>query len=250
MSRKLFPIAAVLSLFSFCQAAEEVPTIRVELRMLAFAPSLQQKDAFAHDPAAEVGAASVAAPIKTYLNHEFSTLQLKSRKVVFTTKPDRESLTREADRIGEVTLPEGVSSAILLFLPANAGGKGTCQIMTINDAVKAFPAGSYHATNLSPLPVRLMLEQKAFEFKSGQTMLIENPPVRAGNQSGMRTFAFKNNAWAQIATSLWPHPGKGRGVLVFFANPATGEIQLKAFDDVPPRAPAEAGKAAAKPVAR
>lgn len=235
MIRKTLTLA-VISIAAVISLNAQVPApLRVEIRMLAFSPDLQKKEAFAHDPVVDAATVGVPAPIKTYLNHQFSTVILKSRKIAFTTKRDRESLKTASDLIGEVTLPEGVNSAILLFLPGQAG---QCRIMAIDDSKRAFPAGSFHATNLSPLPVKLMLEQKAFDFKPGQVTLIEDPPVREGGQSGMRTFVFKDNAWAPIATGLWPHPGDARSLLVFFQNPTAGDVQLRSFEDVPPRAPA------------
>lgn len=215
--------------------AQEAATGRFELRMLAFSPDLQKKEAFAHDPSADAAASGVPAPIKTYLNHEFSTVILKSRKVVFTTQSDRESLKNDADIIGEVTLPEGANSAILLFLPGK--DKTHSRIMAINDSKRAFPAGSIHVTNLSPLPVKLMLETKQFDFKPGQVVLIEDPPIGDSGQSAMRTFVFKNDAWSPVATGLWQHPGDARSVRVLFQNPNAGEVQLRAFDDIPPRSP-------------
>ncbi|MEO7100117.1 MAG: hypothetical protein ABI162_12200 [Luteolibacter sp.] len=238
MIHKPLLAVAVLGAVINSLSAQAPPALRAEIRMLAFTPDLQHAESYVQDPAAEPTATSVAAPIKSYLNHEFSTVVQKSRKMVFTTKPDRASLTREGETIGEVTLPEGMESAILLFLPGKPGDKTLCKILAINDSKRAFPAGSYNATNLSPLPIRLMLEQKNFDFKPGGTLLIENPPVREGGQSGMRTFAFKDNVWKAIASSLWTPPGEGRRVLVLFQDPVSGDVQLRAFDDDPPRAPA------------
>lgn len=116
--------------------------------------------------------------------------------------------------------------------------------MTINDSKSAFPGGSFHVTNLSPLPVRMMLEQKNYDFKPGGTELVKDPPMREGNQIGMRTFVFKNNAWDAIATSLWPHPGRNRSVLVLFQSPTSGDVQLRAFDDSGPRTPETSAAAA------
>lgn len=90
----------------------------------------------------------------------------------------------------------------------------------------------------------MLLEQKEYDFKPGGTVLIKDPPVREGNQIGMRTFVFKNNEWEPIATSLWPHPGQNRSVLVLFQNPTSGDVQLRAFDDSGPRA-AQSNAAAA-----
>jgi hypothetical protein len=226
-----------------CLAAVLLPvpataTIRAELRLLAFQPDLATDEAYAHDPEATAEAVAIKTPVRTYLNHEFATVILSGRRIVFTTKPDRGSLTRADELLGNVTLPEGVGSAILLFLPPKAGGKARCQILPIDDAKRAFPAGSFRVSNLSPLPVRIVLEERAYNFKPAETALISDPPVRAGNQSGMTAFAFRDNAWQRIGSGIWPHPGPNRVVQILFHNPATDQVQLRAFDDVPPRAPA------------
>lgn len=229
-----FLSALFLSASLAVASAQEKPVAAaVEIRMLAFGPEQQRTEAYAQDPLAKEGAASVAAPIKTYLNHQFATIQLSSRKLAFTTKPDRASLTRDGETIATVTLPEKVNSAILVFLPGK--DKGTSRIMAIDDSKGAFPAGSFHVSNLSAVPVRLMLEQKTYELPGGSVTVIQDPPVREGQMSGMRAFAQQGGNWNPVATGLWPHPGRSRGVKIIYQDPATGQIQLSAFDDVPPR---------------
>ena len=223
-------------------AARGNPPTRTEIRLLAFQPDLASDEVYAHDPAAPAETAAVHTPIKSYLNHEFATVMLTGNRIVFTTSPERASLARAGELLGETTLPEGVRSAILLFLPAKPNGKGRCQILPIDDSKRAFPAGSFRVSNLSPQPVRIMLEEKTYDFKPGEIQLITDPPVRAGNQSGMKAFAFHDQIWQRIGSGIWPAPGANRVVQVLFCNPATGQVQLRAFDDVPPRAPAPTPK--------
>lgn len=204
--------------------------------MLAFDRSMAMGDIYAQDPAAPPAAASTKTPVRNALNHEFTTLQLTGSKIVFTKKADRESMTREGELVAEVSLPEGVKSAILLLLPASKDSKALSRIMPINDSKRVFPAGSYYATNLSPLKVRMVLEEKNFDFSPAQTLLIANPPMREDYQIGMRTYAFKDNEWLQMASSIWSAPGKRRSVLILYPDAATGYVQLRAFDDVMPRA--------------
>jgi hypothetical protein len=229
---KLFTIASFIFCLAFPASAQGV---KAEVRLLAFDTSIPQPDIFIQDPAAEPTATSTAATLKSYLNHQYASVSLQSRKLVFTTKPDRASITREGELVGEVMLPAGGDSAILLFLPGKPGGKGKYQIMPVADSKKSFPAGSFHVTNLSPVAVRLLLEKKPFEFKPGQTSLIEDPPVRDGAMIGMRAFAFIDKAWLEVSASLWTHPGRGRGLMIIFQDPVSKDIQLKAFDDIPPR---------------
>jgi len=228
--------ACVFALF-LPLAAQEKPGNPVELRLLAFQPDLATADAFIQDPAATAKTAPVKAPVKSYLNHEFVTVILTTKQLAVTAKGDHDSLTRTGELLGEATLPEGVHSAILLFLPAAPDGKARCRILVIDDSKRAFPAGSFRVTNLSPEPVRIVLEDKTYQFKPGEVQLITDAPVRAGNQSGMKAFAFQDNSWQRIGTGIWPHPGKNRVLQVLFSSPATNQVQLRAYDDIPPREP-------------
>lgn len=226
--------AAPATLFSADEAPAALP---VELRLLAFNSAIAVDEAHAHDPE-NPKAASVPVPVKTYLNHEFSVLPVNGRRVVLTAKADRGSLTRPGELLGEVTLPEGTRSAILLFLPAPAGNKARFKILPVDDSKKSFPAGSFRVFNLSPEAVRIQLEKKNFDFKPGQSDLIQDPPVGENLHSAMRAFAFHRNQWQSIATGLWPAPGEARVLQVMFLHPQTGQVQLRGFDDVPPRDPA------------
>ena len=237
------PLAVLTALAALLMplAAQDKLAFRAEIRLLAFQPDQAIDEAFAHDPALPVATAAAAVavklPVKSYLNHEFSTVALTGRRIVFTTQADRASLTRPADLLGETTLPEGVRSAILLCLPAAPGDKARFRLLVIDDSKRAFPAGSFRVSNLSPQPVRIVLEEKTYQFKPGEIQLITDPPVRAGNQSGMQAFTFQDNLWQRIGSGIWPHPGSNRVVQVLFTNPATAQVQLRAYDDVPPRAP-------------
>ena len=216
-------------------AAQDKAPARLELRPLAFHSTLAVQEAYAHDPAAPANTAAIKTPIKTYLNHEFATVFLTGRKIVFTTKPDRESIKRPGELIGEATLPDDLRSGILLFLPAKPGETSSCRILPINDSKGAFPAGSFRVSNLSPQPVRIVLEEKNHDFKPGATGFITDPPVREGNQSGMKAFAFTDNTWQRIASGVWPHPGTNRVLQILYFDAAAGHVQLRAFDDIPPR---------------
>ena len=240
---QILVVLACLATLHLAIAAQEKPPLRAEIRVLAFQPDLAIGEAFAHDPALTEAAAAAAVgvriPVKSYLNHEFSTVVLTCRRVVFTTQPDHGSLTRPAELLGEVTLQEGVRSAILLCLPPAPGYKARFQILAIDDSKRAFPASTFRVSNLSQQSVRIVLEDKTYQFKPGETQLITDPPVRAGNQSGMKAFALHDDVWQRIGSGIWPHPGKNRVVQVLFTNPATGQVQLRAYDDVPPREPAK-----------
>lgn len=213
---------------------------KVEIRLLGFNTNMKMDDVYAHDPAAPPQTASVKTPIKTYLNHEFSVVPLTGRKIVFTTKPDSGSMTREGELLGEITLPQTVSSAVLLFFPkSRPEDKAQFRIMPVDDSKRGFPAGSYFVTNLTPNKVRITLEQKVYDYNPGQTTLIEDPPVGESQQTGMMGFVWKANKWEPIASSVWTVPGKERrNILLMYPDPRTGNVEMRSFDDIAPRDPA------------
>lgn len=240
MNKSTFLAALVAIVASGSSVAQNAPAT-VELRALAFSPDLKVKDAYLHDPAAPAEAAAVKTEIKSYLNHQFSPMVLRSRKVVITTSSDRASMTKPGELIGEATLPADGDSSILLFLPGKPGANAKCQVMAVPDSKKAFPAGSFRVTNLSPLHVRLVMEKKVYDFLPGKTGLVENPPVRPNGQIGMRAVAQKEGKWVELSSSLWAHPGEARCFMIIFPDEAAGGIRLQAFDDIKPRTPTEPG---------
>jgi hypothetical protein len=246
MNRKLFIIAAIFCASGATLSGQGGSPASVNLRLIAFTPEFRNNEVYAQDPAADSNAASVPVKIKNSLNHEVAAVSLKTRKVVFTEKPDRASLTRDGEMIGEINLPARVNSAVLIFLPGKPGDKAKSQIMVVDDSGRAFPAGSYHVTNLSNLPVRLMLERKTYDFTPGKTVLIEDPPARENRMIGMRAFVFQDDKMIPVSTGLWPHPGRCRSVKVLFQDPVTGKIQLRSFDDVPSRVQSAMSPAAAQ----
>lgn len=207
----------------------------IEIRLLAFRTEMRSDEVFAQDPEAGDKAVAVNTPLRSYLNHQFTTLMLSGRKVVFTKQPDRASLGRPDAVLGEWQVPDGLRSAILLFLPEKNGDKHPCHILTIDDSKRAFPAGTFRVSNLSPQPVRIELEHQTYQFKPGDTDFITDPPVRDGNLSGMKAFAFQNNVWQRIGSGIWPHPGPNRVLQILYFDDNAGHVRLRAYDDVPPR---------------
>ena len=210
--------------------------LKLRMRMLAFKSSIEFAEAFAQDPAAEPTAASTKANIKGYLNRESVTVSLKSNKVVFTTKPDRPSMTRDGETIAEVAIPGRLTTALLFFLPSKAGGKTKSQVMVIDDSKRAFPAGSFNITNLSPNRVKLVLQGKEFDYPPGNNGLITDIPADAQGQIGVKAWALVDNKPVEILSSIWTKPKETRSVMAFYVD-EDGTLRLAAFDDVSPQDP-------------
>ena len=236
----LLRLASVLLALSGLLHAQEAKTRAVSLRLLSFTGDPSLKEVFAHDPAAPPESAPVAAKVQSYLNREGAAMNLFGNSVAFTRKADRESISRPGELVARVDLAPTIQSAILLFLPGASGGGTPFKIFVIDDSVKAFPAGSFHISNLSAIPVKLTLEKQPYDLKAGSTLVIDKPPMSGNQHAGMRAFAFVSDEWHSIATGLWPNPGDARSIEILYQEPTSGQVELRAFDDVPVRPPAPA----------
>lgn len=225
MNARLFStiIAVLLPCFT-ASAAQEL-----KVRGIAVESGVPGEEVQAHNEAGTDNAGVVK--LKTFLNHEFDTLKLKDAKLVFTAKPDPASAKDPAEVLGSCEIPGKVKSVILLFLPETPG-KPACKVAVVEDGAKAFPAGSIKVANLSPLPIKIELEKKSYEFKPGEIRAILNPPVGANNSSGMKSYCQRDGKWENFSSGMWPHPGDKRVLQVFFENPATKQVECRGIRDV------------------
>ena len=235
-------LLALLCFLPGAALAQGAAAAGVELRLLAFHRQAEQEEAFVHDAADGPEVPGLPVAIRGALNHEFARIQTRSRRLIFTTAAAAASRQQPDMRIGEVMLPPRLRSGILVFLPAGGpeGAGDPARVLVVEDSAAAFPAGSYHVANLSPQVVRLVLEKTIYEYAPGDSKGITKPPVRENGMTGMRAFVKEQDGgWRAVSTSLWQHPGRARSLKLLFQDPRSGRIQLRSFDDVPPR-PADA----------
>ena len=182
--------------------------------------------------------AGIPLNVKTFLNHEADLVPANMRKFVLTTDSDTSSVNVPEKLVAQVTLPQGLQSAILLFVPGSGQqGEPPFRVLAIDDSRKAFPAGSIKVLNMAPTEVMFELEKEKFLFKPGQTQLIKEVPFNEAGLTGMRAFCriAEGNAassWKRIASSQWAPPGKKRVFQVLFLDPRSKEVQLRGFTDI------------------
>lgn len=190
------------------------------------------KEAYAHFVPSDEKNTVVKIGIKGYLNHQFNLIPLGTRKMVWTDSPESSSITNLDHIFATVNVPAGMSSGIFLVLPTGASDKGKFSVVPIPDTNKIFPSGSLKLMNISQLDVRIQLEKKDYEIKSGKALLITDMPVGANNSAGMRAFCLKEGDWQMIGSGVWPSPGNKRVLQLFFVNPATGQLEMRGFRDI------------------
>lgn len=209
------------------------PTAGLQVRGLSFRLDSPPDAVYVHDPSAGGQALGVKLEVKSYLNHEFSVLPFKGGSLVLATGAEPAALKNPATVVAKVKLPDGFKSGIFMFLPGTGvAGDPPFRVLVIGDTRREFPAGSVKILNLSPQAVRIQLETKVFDFKSGESRVIENPPVAANQTSGMKAFAFSDGQWRRIASTVWPHPGEKRVLQVLFENPKSHQVEIRGVRDV------------------
>lgn len=205
----------------------------LKTRCLLFHTDQTLPPVFVHQSVGAKDAVGVPVNVKSYLNHEAESLIMLGDEITFTTSPDRESMAAADKLIGKYKVPAQTRSAILMFLPGDGKpDKPKCSILGIDDSTRAFPRGSVKVINLSHFPLRILLEEKPFEFKSGESKLIENPPVGEANAAGMVAFAFKDNQWQRFSAGLWTHPGQKRVIQVVYEDPVSGQSKITGIRDI------------------
>jgi hypothetical protein len=232
MIRNLLFVSALIGATTLGAFAQQ-PAMQAKIRVLAFTHNLRFEQAYARDPSVQDGAEGALTPIDTHLESDPFMVPTRSRKIVFTTKPDFGSINRPNELIGEATLPANARSAIFVFLPGKPGDKAKSQILAFDDSKQAFPAGALNIVNISPQAVRLTLEKNNYDFTPGKTLLIAEPPLRPGNLIGMQAFVQKGSAWAPLSTSIWSYTKSRRKLAIIYQNQATAKIELRTIEDTP-----------------
>jgi len=205
----------------------------LKIRGLTFLIDTPITEIYAHDPSAPIPVPGIKFNVKTYLNHELSLLPVKGDTVIFTKTPDPASIKDSANILARVKMPANLKKGIFIFLPGTAKpGDPSYRVLVVDDSLRLFPRGSVKVMNLSPLAVRIVLEKEVYEFKSGETKLIEKPPVGESNSSAMTAHCLKGTEWQRFGAGVWPHPGDKRVIQIIFENSQSKEVQLVGIRDV------------------
>jgi hypothetical protein len=212
-------------------APQDAPGLKI--RSLAFQLDTPPAEVFAHDPALGGKVPGAKIDMKSYLNHEFNLQPSQPESLIFTKSADFASTKDAANVIAKTKVPAHLKSGIFMFLPGSGkAGDTPFRVLVVEDSKQAFPPGSFKVMNLSPHRVRIELETQKFPFASGETKVIEDPPVGANNASGMKAFSLINGQETRIASTMWPHPGTKRSLQVLFLNPKTQQVEIRGIRDV------------------
>ncbi|MCW1887790.1 hypothetical protein OKA04_23835 [Luteolibacter flavescens] len=223
MKSMFFAAVAAASLVSIAHGQE------YQVRGLTLGQDVPGPEVHVHQDGGKADAGVLE--VKSYLNHEGTTLKLKGPKIVLTTQSGAASVKDPAQVIGTCELPAKGGSVILLFIPEKPDSPAS-KIVVLDDSKKAFPPGSIKVANLSSLPVKIELEKKPFDFKAGEIANIENPPVGEGNSSGYKATCETATGWQAFGAGVWPHPGQKRVLQVVTNSPESKLVVIRGFRDV------------------
>lgn len=226
---KFFILTILTTFLPLLTHAQDKPTGRtVTLRLLAFQSQQTTPDLYAAD-AASPNSLAIAAPLKNYLNHESVQLTLTENEIAFLKSA---ATADRAKPIAKAKLPAKGKQFIIVVFPGPEDKP--LPTMVIDDSLAAFPLGSFLVANLCGQTVRVTLEEKPYDSKPGQTLIIKDAPMRQNMHAGMNAFIATDGKAERIGAGMWPHPGKKRDLQFFFANPLTKRIEMRGFRDISP----------------
>lgn len=232
MNRRSFALL-FLALALPLAAQDAQPARLLKMRCLTFQVDGAVPELYAHSVLAREEPIGIPVRTRSYLNHETETLTMEGENIVFTTDSDRASIKDPGKVLAQVRVPATVRSVILMFLPGGTQDGGPkFRILPIDDSTGAFPRGSLKVINLSPVPIRLMLEDQRFDIRNGASQVIDDPPVNDRNASAMRAFIQEEGQWKRVGAGIWPHPGKKRVLQVAFLNPVSKQIEVRGIRDI------------------
>ncbi len=211
-------------------AASAFAQQEIRVRALSFTPEFPV-ELHAHDPSGSETAGLIE--IKSFLNHESTSLKCRSGRVVFTRRSNPVSATRVDEVLGGVDLPAEMKSCILLFLPESKDAEAfKSRVIAIDDSAVAFPAGSFLFSNLSKFPVKLELGNEKLEIPAGETKKISDLAYGDSQSVSMRAYSQQNGEWKLVAGGGWTNPGSKRVLQIVTEDPASGRVELKGVRDV------------------
>lgn len=220
-------LAGVVSVASMLFAAPcEAGEVRV--RAVSWKPGYPETPVFIHE--AGGGKDGTEVKVKSFLNHEYLSVELGGAGLVFTSEADPASLEDETKVIGRVDLPAGCASGVFLFLEPIGDEPGAVKV--VDDSLKSFPAGTTKVINLTSGDVRIELEGENFDCPAEGEMLISEQPVKKNNSSGMRAYKNEDDKWIQVKSGVWPHPGTKRVIRAVMLHPITKQIEIRGVRDI------------------
>lgn len=219
---------AATSLLCFVPLLSAQQEIRV--RSISLHPNFPV-EIHAHLPDGSATAGRVE--IKSFLNHETNLLKFTGNRLVFTLRSSPVSATDVNQVLGQVEIPSGLTSCVLLLLPESVEqGDFQSQVHAIDDSAKEFPAGSFKVANLGNLPLKIELAKEIFEFAPGEIRSITKLPFGENQSVSMEAYLKRNDQWSLISSGSWPNPGTRRVFEIVADNLVTKQFELKGIRDV------------------
>lgn len=200
----------------------------VAVRALTMTAGFPVAGVYAHSPGSKDP--GVKLKVKNFLNHEFDAIEVAGNNLVLTSKAEPSSIADKAAVIGEITVPAGLKSAILLFLPGKTMGTGTVRMVA--DGKSDFPPGAILFVNATRSDLRMEIEGKPFEAKAGENLVIRDQPIADNQSSNVKAFIMVGGKWVQFSSAIWPHPGKKRVLKVAAESSQAGKIELRDIKDI------------------
>lgn len=201
---------------------------QLSVRALTMAGDFPGEEVFAHSVGSKEP--GVKLKVKNFLNHEFDSVSLVGDSLILTNTSEASSAANKFALLGQVKVPDDLTSGILLFLPGDKKGSGS--VTLIADGKAVFPPGSTLIFNSTRSEMRLEIAGKNYDVKAGGNLVIRDQPSGDDHSSTAKGFVKTDGKWVQFSSAIWPHPGTKRVLQVACEDARTGKADLRDIKDV------------------
>ncbi|WP_367873755.1 hypothetical protein [Luteolibacter sp. Populi] len=135
--------------------------------------------------------------------------------------------------VATATIPAGVTSAILVFIPAPKPAQVPWKVLVIDDSAKTLPDAGAFVANLYNQEVRFVLGASKIMLKAGTSHSLPRPEPRDEFNMAPVVFQFqqKQDKWATASESMLRFVPGARYLMFAYVDPASGRPRIMTCKD-------------------
>ena len=199
----------------------------LNLRFLAVGDEERSGEIFAHDPDGREGEQGRRIEPRALLS-DTGRINFRGGKIVLTTGKDPESLSNPSSIVAFSYVGQTRGRGVMLLLPGTGKpGDPPAQLLFVDDRFSKFPAGSTLLVNASSKDIRLTLGEDPLDCRSGEQVIIKDPPVNELGITSVRGYFQKDDAWRPFVAAAWPQPGPDGRTLQVCLDGKSPEVLMK-----------------------
>lgn len=214
--RSLLHLSAILGISLAAHAQEAGPPAALRIRAVLHDPARPNAELFYTN---ETGAVTPLDFKPQNLSDPLLVLPVNGSLVLYN-KATIDPANPAASVAAKVKLPSNMKQAVVVVLPAPAGGKPGYRMVLIDDSGKTFPGGESRALSLVNVTTAIEAGEHKLPVHPGKITAV--PPVKKVNDFNMAqtNFYYKHGeAWVAFAERQLQYIGASRRIFIIHATP-------------------------------